>query len=153
MTVSFRSLVVRALVALLLAPADCSSGGGALDGGSGGQGGVVGPNPTSDGGITPDRPPDGGGSGGAGGTGGGPAAAAVTFPKTAPWYQDVSAARVDPQSGPVITGLAARGWGTGTVRIDFSIQVLRADASLVPRDFTRTADFYAPDCDFVPVPV
>jgi hypothetical protein len=152
MTTSLRPQVVRALVALLLEAAACSSAGGPPDGGSGGQGGSVGRGPTSDGGFAPDRPPGAGGDGGAGGSGGA-AAAAVTFPKTAPWYQDVSAAPLDPQSAAVIAGLDARGWGTGTVRIDFSIQVLRADASVVPRDFTRTADFYSPDCDSVPVAV
>jgi serine/threonine-protein kinase len=78
----------------------------------------------------------------------------VTFPATSPWYQDVSAAALDAQSGSVIAGLQAHGgWGTGTIKIDLSIQVLRADASLAPRPFTRTSDFYDPDCDFVPVPV
>jgi serine/threonine-protein kinase len=78
----------------------------------------------------------------------------VVFPRSAPWYQDVSAAAPDVQSGQVIAGLASRGgWGTGTLRIDFSIEVLRADPALAPRAFTRTGDFYDPDCDFVPVPV
>jgi hypothetical protein len=91
---------------------------------------------------------------GATGPGGGaPAGAAVSFPASSPWYQDVTAAAVDGQSAQVIAGLAARGWGTGAVRIDFSIEVLRADAAIAPRVFTRTADFYDPDCDFVPVPV
>jgi hypothetical protein len=82
-----------------------------------------------------------------------PTGATATFPASAPWYQDVSSAPLDPQSGQVIAGLAARGWGAGAVRIDFSIEVLRADPSLAARPFTRSPDFYAPDCDFVPIPV
>jgi hypothetical protein len=75
------------------------------------------------------------------------------FPASAPWYQDVTAARLDAQSATVIRGLAAKGWGAGSMRIDFSIEVLGAAAGVSPRPFTRTGDFYDPDCDFVPVPV
>jgi hypothetical protein len=98
----------------------------------------------------------GGAAGGTSGTGGTPGAtaAAVTFPRTSPWYQDVSSAPLDGQSGQVMAGLEAHGgWGTGTIKIDFSIEVLRAEAGIAPRPFTRTGDFYDPDCDFVPVPV
>jgi len=48
---------------------------------------------------------------------------------------------------------AAGGWGTGTLRIDFSIEVLEGDATTPFRTFTPTADFYTPDCDHVPFPV
>jgi hypothetical protein len=76
------------------------------------------------------------------------------FPATSPWYQDVSGAALDAESGQVITGLdRAGGWGTGALRIDFSIEVLRADPSVAARPFTKNGDFYEPDCDFVPVPV
>jgi serine/threonine-protein kinase len=68
--------------------------------------------------------------------------------------EDVSAAPLDAQSGAVIAWLeAAGGWGTGSLRIDFSIEVLRADASAPVRAFTPTADHYSPDCDLDPVPV
>jgi serine/threonine-protein kinase len=66
----------------------------------------------------------------------------------------VSNAALDAESAQVIAGLQSRGgWGAGSFRIDFSIEVLHADSSVVPRAFTRSGDFYDPDCDFVPVPV
>jgi serine/threonine-protein kinase len=76
------------------------------------------------------------------------------FPASAPWYQDVSKAALDAESAQVIAGLQAKGgWGAGSFRIDFSIELLHADASITPRAFTKTDDFYDTDCDFVPVPV
>jgi hypothetical protein len=84
---------------------------------------------------------------GSGGSGSG------LFPATSPWYQDISSATTDPESGQVISGLTSLGWGTGSMQIDFSIQVLRADPSLAARTFTRGPDFFDPDCDFVPIPV
>jgi len=48
---------------------------------------------------------------------------------------------------------AAGGWGFGSFRIDFSIEVLEADASTPFRTFTPPDDFYSPDCDHVPFPV
>jgi hypothetical protein len=76
------------------------------------------------------------------------------FPASAPWYQDVTGAALDAESDQVITGLdRAGGWGTGAMRIDFSIEVLHADAGVAARPFTKNGDFYEPDCDFVPVPV
>jgi serine/threonine-protein kinase len=57
-------------------------------------------------------------------------------------------------SDGIIQALAAAGgWGTGTLRIDFSIEMLEADATTPFRTFTPTADFYSPDCDHVPIPV
>jgi hypothetical protein len=76
------------------------------------------------------------------------------FPADSPWYQDVSAAPVDPESAAVISWLnGAGGWGGGAMQIDFSIEVLEADASAPFRAFTSTGDFYNPDCDFAQVPV
>jgi len=81
-------------------------------------------------------------------------AGGTLFPSTAIWYQDVSAAALDGESSTVISGLQSKGgWGAGRFQIDFSIEVLRADASVQPRAFNQTGDFYDPDCDFVPVPV
>ena len=47
------------------------------------------------------------------------------------------------------------GWGTGQMRIDFSIEALRADATTPLRSFGPTGDFFSPDCDLsqIPVPV
>jgi hypothetical protein len=75
------------------------------------------------------------------------------FPAAAPWYQDVSAAALDSESSRVIAFLDAAGWGTGSMRIDFSIEVLEAAAQTALREFRPTSDFYAPDCDLIPVPV
>lgn len=82
-----------------------------------------------------------------------PAGHGPYFPADAPWYQDVSAATVDPESAAVIAWLnSVGGWGGGNMQIDFSLEVLEADGS-APRPFIRTGDFYDPDCDFEPVPV
>jgi hypothetical protein len=76
------------------------------------------------------------------------------FPADAPWYQDVSSAPVDGESAAVIGWLAgAGGWGGGRMQIDFSIEVLAADATTPFQTFTKTGDFYTPDCDFVPMPL
>jgi serine/threonine-protein kinase len=83
-----------------------------------------------------------------------PTPGATLFPASAPWYQDISGAALDRESAAVINGLQARGgWGTGSFRIDFSIEVLRAAADVQARAFVPTDDFYEPDCDLVPVPV
>lgn len=75
------------------------------------------------------------------------------FPDGAPWYQDISAAPIDPSSELLITALQAHGWGLGRFQIDFSFEVLEADKSDPIREFTPTDDFYSPDCDHLPVPV
>ena len=75
------------------------------------------------------------------------------FPPGSPWYQEVSAAALDAESPRVIAFLDAAGWGTGAMRIDFSIEVLEAVAQTTAREFRPTSDFYTPDCDLVPVPV
>ena len=76
------------------------------------------------------------------------------FPRASTWYQDVSFWPVDGQSEAVIQWLsAAGGWGLGRMQIDFSIEVLQADANTPFLTFTRTDDWYYPDCDFAPVPV
>jgi serine/threonine-protein kinase len=70
------------------------------------------------------------------------------------WREDVSSAPAAPDSAAVIAWLqAAGGWGSGTMRIDFSIEVLHADGATPFREFTPTGDFYDPDCDLAPVPV
>jgi hypothetical protein len=76
------------------------------------------------------------------------------FQANAPWYRDISNAPLDAQSTSVMAGLQARGgWGGGSLRMDFSIEVLHADASTPLRTFTPNDEFYDPDCDNVPVPV
>jgi serine/threonine-protein kinase len=75
------------------------------------------------------------------------------FPSSAPWYQDISTAPLDPESDRVISYLSINGWGSGTMRIDFSIEVLQATADTPLLSFNRTSDFFTPDCDYQPVPV
>jgi hypothetical protein len=71
-----------------------------------------------------------------------------------PWNTDVAALPKSATSDGIIQALAAAGgWGTGSLRIDFSIEVLAADATTPFRTFTPTGDFFSPDCDHVPFPV
>jgi serine/threonine-protein kinase len=57
------------------------------------------------------------------------AAPAAYFPPGSIWTQDVSHARLDPQSGAIIAWLAdAGGWGHNRMQVDFAIRVLQADA-------------------------
>ena len=71
-----------------------------------------------------------------------------------PWNTDVSTLPKSATSDGIIQALAAAGgWGFGSLRIDFSIEVLEANATTPFRTFTPTGDFYSPDCDHVPFPV
>ena len=113
------------------------------DGGSGRDGGAV------DGGGDGGTPRDGGT--GDGGTDGG--VIADRFPDTSIFYQDVSSAPLDPSSSQIIGHLAAVGWGSGAMQIDFSLTVLHADGSVQPRAFTPASGYYSPDCDSTAVPI
>jgi serine/threonine-protein kinase len=53
----------------------------------------------------------------------------------------------------VIAYLNRVGWGLGRMQIDFSIEVMDAAPTTPDLSFTRTGDFYTPDCDYTPVPV
>src|SRR6185369_12688049 len=56
------------------------------------------------------------------------------------WKRDISTAPVDPASSGIIASLAAAGgFGNGRLQIDFSINVLTADASVPFQSFTPTA--------------
>ena len=73
------------------------------------------------------------------------------FPPGAIWTQDVSTAPADPQSATIINSLAqAGGWGTGILRVDFSIRVMQANASTPTVPFTPAPGFYSVDSDLVP---
>jgi serine/threonine-protein kinase len=69
--------------------------------------------------------------------------------------RDVSSAPTAADSAQIIGALrAAGGWGYGDrMFIDFTFDVLRADAATPRRSFTPTADFFQPDCDLVDVPL
>ncbi len=77
-----------------------------------------------------------------------------SMPADSVWRQDISSVPVAADSATVIAWLAAQGgWGSGAMRIDFSIEVLHADGDTPFLAFTPTGDFFDPDCDHVPVPV
>src|SRR5439155_25502640 len=71
------------------------------------------------------------------------------------WNRDVSGAAKAGNSDQIIGSLrAAGGWGNNDrLQVDFSFDVLAADATTPQMTFTPTADFYTPDCDHVAVPV
>lgn len=80
------------------------------------------------------------------------------FPDDAWFYQDVSQAAVAPDSTAItqwmVQQMGPGGWGTGTMRIDFSIVAIDAPAGTTKRDFTIEPDYYyEPDCDTAPVPL
>lgn len=80
------------------------------------------------------------------------------FPAGTMFFQeDVSGVAPSPDSDAILGSLRrAGGWGNGDrFQIDFSIEVLEADASTPLRSFDPTDDFYDPDCDLseIPVPV
>lgn len=71
------------------------------------------------------------------------------------WNRDVSAAAVAPNSAKMIAALAASGgWGNNNkFLVDFTIDVVTATPGSPVRTFTPTADFIAPDCDRVGIPL
>jgi len=125
----------------VLNPSGLPSGGSSSNGLDGG----------SDGGA-----PDGGRADGGNFDAGSADAGTATddrFPPGSTIYQDISGAPLDPASTQIIAYLADAGWGTATMQIDFSFDVLHADATVQPRAFTPAPGYYSPDCDQVPVPV
>ncbi|MEM8961618.1 MAG: hypothetical protein AAGD38_09080, partial [Acidobacteriota bacterium] len=83
-----------------------------------------------------------------------PLVAQPFFPADAAWNQSIADAPVDAQSAAVIAWLdAAGGWGSGLMRVDFSIELMEADATTPVLPFIPTVDHFLPDCDLDPVPV
>ncbi len=68
---------------------------------------------------------------------------------------DVSLVPKAASSAAIISALsAAGGWGNSNVmQIDFTLDVLTANANTPKRTFTATEDFYSPDCDQGAMPV
>ena len=83
----------------------------------------------------------------AGGTGG------DYFPAGAEWTRDISSSPLDAESAAVVAYLDRVGWGTGEMRIDFSLEVLENGAGATRLPFAPTDDHFSPDCDLDPVPV
>jgi serine/threonine-protein kinase len=80
------------------------------------------------------------------------------FPDDAWFYTDVSQAPTTADSDAITSWMVQQmgpgGWGTGTMRIDFSIVAIDAPAGTTKRDFTIEPDYYyEPDCDTAAVPL
>src|SRR5690349_557290 len=71
------------------------------------------------------------------------------------WNRDVSTAAKASTSDTIINSLKnAGGWGNGNVmQIDFALDVVKTTSTTPKRTFTRTEDWYNPDCDHVAMPV
>lgn len=157
----FSSVLLLALITILCLGQRCTpppdggdngngddQGGGTTQPADGGSGDMDGDG--DDGGV------DGGGDGDGddGGSDDGSGDMTSLFPAGSAWYQDISSAALDDESEEVITWLdQAGGWGGGLLRIDFSIEVLRADETTPFRSFVATEDHYLPDCDLDDVPL
>jgi hypothetical protein len=138
------------LVALWLA--GCSSSATSQGAGSGIGGSAAG----SSGAVSSTGTPSSTGASGSASAGSSPPpSSADRFPASSIIYEDVSVATPDPSSAQVINHLqAAGGWGgSGIFQIDFSITILHADSTVVPRPFTQPAGYYSPDCDVTTVPI
>jgi serine/threonine-protein kinase len=98
-------------------------------------------------------PGDGGDHGGDGGDHGSQTGPYFTTPMF--WNRDVSAVQKSATSDTMISALVVEGgWGNGNkLQIDFSIEVLEANASTPHSTFTPTGDFSSPDCDHVAMPL
>jgi serine/threonine-protein kinase len=80
------------------------------------------------------------------------------FPADAWFYEDVSDAPVTADSQAItqwmVQNAGPNGWGTGTMRIDFSIVAMDAAEGTPKRDFMLDEDYYyVPDCDDAPIPL
>jgi hypothetical protein len=164
---SLLSLVPALLFVFPACTSDADSNAGGYQsspGGTGGTGGTGGSSSSLGGGKGSGSTAGGaGGTSAAGGGGPGGSAGGATpaahgddgyFEAPQPWTKDVLALPKSPHSDAITGWLSSNGgWGTGKMRVDFSIEVLTADASAPHMGFTPTDDFYSPDCDAPMFPV
>lgn len=80
------------------------------------------------------------------------------FPDDSWFYADVSAAKIAADSNAItqwmVQTMGPGGWGTGSMRIDFSIVAIDAPAGTAKRAFELDQDYYYdPDCDTAPIPL
>lgn len=76
------------------------------------------------------------------------------FATTMFWNRDISRATKSSQSDTIIKALsAAGGWGYGSMQIDFALDVLKTTSTTPKLTWTKTSDWYSPDCDHVAQPV
>ena len=131
-----RFLIAGCLVSCLLAACGGGSGdaGGANNGSSGATNGGPAGGPTLS---------------------GAPVSAAALFTQPHAWTRDVTALPASARSPAIIGALnTLGGWGAGSMRIDFSISLLFADAGTPRRSITAAPGGYCfggPDCDTVPL--
>lgn len=80
---------------------------------------------------------------------------ATWFANPMPWTRSVALLLPSDQSEAIIADLEdSGGWGNNnTFQIDFSIEVLEADAETPRQEFEPTDDWYEEECDQVAVPV
>jgi hypothetical protein len=70
------------------------------------------------------------------------------FPADSIWYKDISAAPKHPDSDAIISWLTANGgWGTGLMKVDLALSILKMDASTPMKNLVESSDYYSPDCD------
>jgi serine/threonine-protein kinase len=81
------------------------------------------------------------------------AAPGQLFPPGAPWNTPIDSAPLDAASSQIVSFLSANQGSNGRFQITFDFNILRADATVTRRAFTKTGDFYTPDCDPAPIPV
>jgi hypothetical protein len=135
-----------------------NSGGGEPTGGDPAGGNPAGGNPW--GGNQGGANQGGSGQGGSGQAGSGQAGSGQgnnegqgVFEAPNPWTKNVYGLAKSAKSDTIISWLDSHGgWGSGEMRIDFSIEVLHADDSTPKKSFIATDEFYDPDCDHVPFP-
>lgn len=156
----FSFLLSSALFIGLVACGDSETSSSSSAGGNGGEGGS---NTGGAGGGTGGMSSSGGAGGGSGGgmageVGNASQAEGLYFPPGAVWYEDVSNAPVSPESDAITAWMEQHeppnGWGTGVMKVDFSIVAVDVPAGTAKRTF-QTVDgyYYVPDCDNAPVPV
>ncbi len=75
------------------------------------------------------------------------------FPPGSPWNTPVDSAPLDSESSTIIGYLAANHTASARFQITFDFNILYADASTAHRSFSKTGDFFSPDCDPAPIPV
>jgi len=127
------------------APSGGNQGGG--DPGTTAQGGSAGQGAGDPAGGAP-----GGGNEGAGSPGDNQGQGVFEAPNV--WTKNIAGLPKNAESDAIIAWLdQAGGWGGGTMKIDFGLEVLHADSSTPKKQFYPTEDFYSPDCDEVPFPV
>lgn len=74
-----------------------------------------------------------------------------SFPAASPWYQDVSAAALDPSSAAITSLLDSLGiWSSSPeFQVDFSFNIQYATAATPKYSFVQASGYYLPDCDAI----